>query len=232
MKLRQKRLNPAFPIVQWGLSENEQHYCLVKNENKKFTVFWQQKPFVLLRFLQKASPDYTKNRAETILIRPVAHSFIWRKTVFLPKTLNDVQLHRKIIHILKQEQPLALELLNFDYRLFPNSHHNLNKIAIYALCKDYAEKFNLTPCILDCELHCYLRAIAHLKKQKLGEQPTFRFQQKIVQFTETELKFLPSEPENCIHLEDMEIPEANLYSTEQKHLYLLALGAALWNGKA
>lgn len=228
MKYLKKSVKLPQQSVMFGLSEDEQYYCLVKKEAEKFTIFWQKKPCELALFRQAMMNLKQPYR----LVRPVSHQYIWRKTVFLPHTLNQIQLHQQVVKILKNEQPLAIELLNFSYQQFPSSNPNLNKIIIYALRKSYAENLEQIPCILDCELHCYMRAISHLKNlPETDEFPCFSFQQKTVQFTETGIQFLPTVTENCIRLEEIETTETELTDT-QKHLYFLALGASLWNGKA
>lgn len=227
MKILKTPSQSDYKAITLGLSEDDEHYCLVKKEAEKFTVLWQQKPCELVSFIDMIKPIESFR-----LIRPVSHQYIWRKTVFLPNTLNQIQLHQQIVQILKNEQPLAIELLNFSYQQFPSSNPSLNKIIIYALRKSYAENLQQIPCILDCELHCYMRAISHLKNlPETDEFPCFSFQQKTVQFTETGIQFLPETTENCIRLEEIETTETELTDT-QKHLYFLALGASLWNGKA
>ncbi|QLB14289.1 competence protein ComA [Mannheimia granulomatis] len=233
MKLLQKVSKACLQPYVLGLSEDEHYYCLVKKETEKFTVFWQKKPFDLACFIQmNTNEKLNQHREKPNLIRPISHSYIWRKTVFLPKTLNAIQLHQHIIQILKNEQPLSIETLNFDYQQFSLSNNNLNKIVIYALRKSYADNLTQIPCVLDCELHCYIRAISYFKNlTDKTEFPPFSFQQKTVQFTEANIRFLPIAPENCIKIEDIEISESEINSIQHKHLYLLAVGASLWNGK-
>lgn len=231
MKLLKPLVKKPLPTTVLGLSEDEQYYCLVKNEAKKFTAFWQQKSEGLEMSIQKIIEKATVNEPFT-LVRPIPYQYIWRKTIFLAKKLDELQLHRQIIQILKNEQPLAIELLNFDYQRLPSSNSNLDKITIYALNKNYGESLNQFNTILDCELHCYIRAIFHLNPQFDNPFPSFSFKQKIVQFTESELLFPQIEPENYIHLSDISISDIDIPSDEAKQLYCLALGASLWNGKA
>lgn len=229
MKLWKKSSKSPAQSTILGLSEDEHNYCLVQKDAENICVFWQKKPYELANLLQKITDDYTKPFR---LIRPISHEYIWRKTVFLPQTLNDIQLHQQIVHILKTEQPLAIELLNFDYQIFPASNSNLNKVIIYALRQSYANSLSQFPCILDCELHCYMRAISYFQSQSNTESPPcVYFKQKIVQFGEAELRFLQEESEHCIRLEDINIPNIQFDNNNSKHLYLLALGATLWNGK-
>lgn len=222
-----------------GLSEDKERYCLVKNEAGNLSLFWHSKQTELASLLEQAPhfklghfyPQTNKLNRTFLIVRPIAHSYIWRKTVFLSKSLDDTQLRRKVLHILKNEQPLSLELLNFDYQTFQSNHPHLNKIVIYAVRKSYAEQFTEVPCILDCELHCYMRAISHFyHKQPIPEFPCFKFQHQIVQFSENNLQFLDTEPENCIHLPKIAAIESEMDLASQ-HLYFLALGASLWNGK-
>lgn len=231
MKFLNTTAKTAMPSNIWGLSEDEHYYCLVQNKARKSTIFWQKKRDGLASLI----PHRLEKGA--ILVRPISHQYIWRKTVFLPNTLNKMQLHQQIIHILKQEQPLTLDLLNIDYQQLPSQNPNLNKVVIYALRKSYAEELNQPHSILDCELHCYFRAITYLcKSPEITEFPCFEFKQKIVQFSENELVFPKSEPKSCLYFADIPLPDIEIAeemdTNEVKHLYLLALGASLWNGKA
>lgn len=228
MKLYKKSPKSALNPILLGLSEDEHYYCLVKKEAEKFTVCWQKKPYDVVEFLQKAT--FTNSFS---LIRSIPHEYIWRKTIFLSKTLDEIQLHQQIIHILKKDQPLPLENLNIDYQKSAINNDSLEKITIYALRKSYANNLYSFPCILDCELHCYMRAITHLTDIEIKtEFPSFIFNQKIIQFTEIELRFPKIKPKQCIKVEDIAIPNLDIDSDNAKHLYLLALGASLWNGKA
>lgn len=221
---------PLSPIVL-GLSEDEQYYCLVKNQAEKFSTFWQKKSEGLEMDIQKIIAKEIVNEPFT-LVRTIPYQYIWRKTIFISKKLDEIQLHQQVIQILKNEQPLAIELLNFDYQRLPSSNTNLDKITIYALNKNYAESLNQFNNILDCELHCYIRGIFHLNPQLDNNFPCFSFKQKIVQFTESELLFPQIEPKDCTHLANIMITDINIPSDEAKQLYCLALGASLWNGKA
>lgn len=231
MKLLTPRSKKPSNRIILGLSEDEQHYCLVKNEAKKFTVFWQAKPSRIEEIMMNNISS--QEQAMMTLVRPIPYQYIWRKTVFMAKTINEAQLHRKIMHIIKNEQPLALDLLNIDYQRFPSSNDNLDKVVIYAVRKSYTESLSQFNSILDCELHCYIRAMFYLTQQTDNSSPPcFSFKQKWVRFTETELQFPQTEPDNCIHLSDLKINHIEIQSEQAKQLYCLALGASLWNGKA
>ncbi|AGI32024.1 TPA: competence protein ComA [Mannheimia haemolytica] len=229
MKLLKAHSKTPSNRIILGLSEDEQRYCLVKNKAEKFTVFWQAKPASIEELIGNLTPQ---EQAMMTLVRPIPYQYIWRKTVFMANTLNEAQLHRKVIHILKNEQPLALDLLNIDYQRFPSSNDNLDKVVIYAVRKSYTENLSQFNSILDCELHCYARAIIHLTQSQNNQPaPCFSFKQKYFQFTETELLILQTEPEDCIHLSDLKIDHLEIECEQEKQLYCLALGASLWNGK-
>ncbi|MFA9487774.1 MULTISPECIES: competence protein ComA [unclassified Mannheimia] len=227
LKLSNKE--PLKPIIL-GLSEDEQYYCLVKNEAQKFHTFWHKKSEGETA-IQQIIEKETENK-HFALVCPIPYQYIWRKTVFISKKLDDIQLHRQIIQILKNEQPLAIECINFDYQRLPSSNNNLDKIIIYALNRRYAESLAQFNSILDCELHCYIRAIFYLNPQLDNNSPCFYFKQKIIQFTENELIFPQVEPKDCISLSDIPITNIDIPSDNAKQLYCLALGASLWNGKA
>ncbi|WP_239493887.1 competence protein ComA [Mannheimia varigena] len=179
---------PQQPTIL-GLSEDEQYYCLVKNEAQKFHTFWQKKSNGIKMSIQQFIEKEIANKS-FVLVRTIPYQYIWRKTIFMSKNLDETQLHQQVIQILKNEQPLAIELLNFDYQRLPSSNTNLDKITIYALNKNYAESLNQFNTILDCELHCYIRGIFHLNPKLDNNFPCFSFKQKIVQFTEVNYYFL------------------------------------------
>ncbi|TLU75263.1 competence protein ComA [Mannheimia varigena] len=220
---------PQQPTIL-GLSEDEQYYCLVKNEAQKFHTFWQKKSNGIKISIQQFIEKVTANKP-FVLVRTIPYQYIWRKTIFMSKNLDEAQLHQQVIQILKNEQPLAIELLNFDYQRLPSSNSNLNKIIIYAINKNYAKSLDQHNCILDCELHCYIRTIFYLNPQFNNKFPCFSFKQKIVHFTESELLFPQIEPEDCIYLSDLPFSDIDTPSDEAKQLYFLAFGASLWNGK-
>lgn len=231
MKLLKPSVKKPLSHTVLGLSEDEQYYCLVKNQAEKFSTFWQKKSERLETDIQRIITKETVNEPFT-LVRTIPYQYIWRKTIFISKKFDEIQLHRQVIHILKNDQPLAIELLNFDYQRLPSSNSNLDKIIIYALNKSYAESLNQFNSILDCELHCYIRGIFHLNPELDNNSPCFSFKQKTVQFTESELLFPQTQPKDCIHLNNIMITDINIPSDEAKQLYCLALGASLWNGKA
>ncbi|QLB44177.1 competence protein ComA [Mannheimia pernigra] len=230
--LKSSSKKPLQPTII-GLSENEQYYCLVKNEENTFNVFWQKKREGLESAIQTImQKDMAKSGKKFSLVRAIPYQYIWRKTVFMSKNLDEIQLHRQIILILKNEQPLAIELLNFDYQRFPSSNNNLDRIIIYAINKKYAESLNQFSSILDCELHCYMRGLFYLMSEYDTKKSfSFSFKEKICQFTETELYFYEIAPEDCIHLSNISITDIDIQSDDDKQLYCLALGASLWNGK-
>lgn len=137
MKILNKVFKPKLTPIFLGLSEDEHYYCLVKREAEKFNIFWQEKPYDLVQFIQKTTLVNTSDKTQQFtLIRPLPHEYIWRKTIFLPKTLNEIQLHQHIIHIIKKEQPLPIENLNIDYQQSSHTNDTL-KVTIYALRKNY-----------------------------------------------------------------------------------------------
>ncbi|MDD0825052.1 competence protein ComA [Mannheimia sp. AT1] len=248
MKRFKKQALEAEKIIL-GLSEDSLTYCLVKRKSEEFTVFWQKKPYDLEQLIYQAIAEdlalenislLTQKAKQDIwhkltLIRSVSYEYIWRKTVFLPIALDKVQLHQKIIHIVKNEQPLDIELLNIDYQKSPSTNSSLAKVSIYALRKSYADKLCQYPCILDCELYCYLRAIIHFKNlipQSIKEFPHFYFKNKVIQFTDTEIHISQDSSESVVYLQDIPTSDPSINSESKKQLYLLALGATLWNGKA
>lgn len=231
----------TLPPMTLGLSEDEQYYCLVKNHAEKFSIHWQKKSdglaLLLSKILQQGDDAFSQKQAQVHpsfnLIRAIPYQYIWRKTLFLPRTLNEMKLHQQIIRVLKNEQPLTIDRLYFDYQRLPCQENQLDKIVIYAINKDYAQNLNDFNSILDCELHCYLRGLLYLNNQYSSDKPPcFSFKGKIVQFSETEILFSQN-AEDCMYLPDVDIDitDISLKPNEAKQLYCLALGASLWNGK-
>lgn len=222
----------SIKTTAWGLSEDEQHYCLVKREGGQIKVAWQEKPCELGIFISQRDVGYERNQPKIRIVRPVPYHYIWRKMFLLPSSLTDIQCHQKIIQILNNEQPLPLEKLYFDYQTEQIDSQDFTKLTLFALNKDYAKKLEVFPStVLDCELYCYMRAIAYLKKLPKSQSfPPFIFKQQRVEWRENGFTFSQPKQQNDINLDDIEL-EIEIESMSKRHLYFLALGASLWNGK-
>lgn len=149
-------------IPQIGISENADWRCFVWQANQQPESFWQQANEPLqagLRQLQAVG--FLQNFA---IIRPVPAHYIWRKTVALPFISQPHFIYKQVIAILKQELPLPLEQVYFDFTAEAIPEQQLIKISLFALRKTFAEQFMTShSTILDCENHCYARACDYLQ---------------------------------------------------------------------
>lgn len=205
------RLNTSKSIKnqQIGLSEDDSRYCLVHLQAETPTILWQEKPYSAELLCQQAAG----NLKNFTIIRPIPHHYIWRKSLFLAKQANQDIIYRQIIQVLKQELPITLEEIYFDYLLEPIAESDSVRIVIYALRKNFAQPLMLnTATILDCELHCAQRALHFLYPESTENQ--YHFRGKTVQFKAHEPIF--SDASQGLGKND-------------DPLYLTALGAALWS---
>ncbi|MGX2950110.1 hypothetical protein ACWIUA_04260 [Ursidibacter sp. B-7004-1] len=143
------------------------------------------------------------------IVVPIPNHYIWQKTVYFPTHFNSQEQYKQVIQILKQALPIPVSQIYFDVKSHQEENHNRIKTTIYALRKSYADPLLSKPnMILDNELFCYLRGVLFLNNSELQ-----------------------TESINQIHnidIDKLSFPE----NTLDKKLYLIALGASLWNGKA
>ncbi|AAP95392.1 hypothetical protein A6046_04890 [[Haemophilus] ducreyi] len=137
---------------QIGLAENAEYYCVVYQNSDQIIADWHIKPFNVQAWLTQTLPF---DEVATF-IRPIPFSYIWRKYLFFPLNLDKNVLYRQLLHILRQELPLNLEEIYFDYQIFPLTDDRLQKVIVYAVRKHYADSLICMPnTILDCELLCF-----------------------------------------------------------------------------
>ncbi|WP_147404742.1 hypothetical protein [Otariodibacter oris] len=165
------------------------------------------------------------------IIRPVPHHYIWRKYVFFPHHYSDEMCYKKIIEILKIELPVDLEDVFFDYYVEKNHSKSAIRTIIYALRKEFAHSLFINELtILDCELYCYLRAFHYLSSVPYDtvHKNYYKFRNSIVQFQLDKLLIQENgDVLNVLTIEHINESEKIL----DLDMYLLALGACLWNGK-
>lgn len=200
---------------QIGLSEDEHRYCLVHFLTGEPTALYQEKQpdaaLSLTEFCQQA----VGNLASFTIVRPIPHDYIWRKYIFLPKQADSSLIHRQIIQVIKQELPIPLTDIYFDYSLFPEADGKSVRVIIYALRKSFAEPLMLSPnTILDCALHCAQRGLHFLQPE--AEASHYHFQGYRFQFQRNGLELNRTEE------------RSDCLSSEADPLYVLALGAARW----
>ncbi|KAE9531781.1 hypothetical protein [Ursidibacter arcticus] len=142
------------------------------------------------------------------IITPIPNHYIWQKTVYFPAHFNSQEQYKQVIQILKQTLPIAVSQIYFDVKFNQEENNNRIKSTIYALRKSYAEPFlSKENIILDNELFCYLRGALLLNNSEI-------------------------KTENIKQIQDIDIDKLSFpENTPDKKLYLIALGASLWNGK-
>lgn len=207
------------PQFQYGYSQNQDYGCLVSVLSEKIDIEWLPQPSQPERQLPKQS----------ILTYAVPHSMIWRKIYFFPLTLNTEQIYTQVITLLQQALPVALQDLQFDYQIQPLDQ--AYRVAVFALHKQFAQERQLSAGTrLDCELHCLARAIHYLAALPLNTEHEYAypFGDQFVCFQREACRIQPKLPENLplMMFEQPQLPPNII----DRHLYLTALGAALWNG--
>ncbi|QLB21114.1 hypothetical protein A6B43_06060 [Vespertiliibacter pulmonis] len=204
--------------LQIGMSEDEQYRCLIWQENQQINVHWQDKkePLDLLQAV-----GY---QTKFVIIRPIPDNYIWKRTLRLPLETNQEARYKQIIQILKNELPIELENIYFDYITETDLVNKSQLIRIYSLRKNYAKQHvTLYPTILDSELFCYLRGIKYLNPEYIYKIESI--DNLIVNNNTENIQIIDKNTqENLINLDNFLFPE----NTINKYLYLLALGSTLW----
>ncbi|MDG6881972.1 Uncharacterised protein [Phocoenobacter uteri] len=234
-----------------GISHNENYFCAVVKNNQQYDVQWYNKSQFRLSEIFNQLELANKKICK---IYAINDRFIWRKYLFFPANYSTEMLYRQMITLLKQELPIAIEDIYFDYQILLQPENNLKKVILYALKKDCQQFENKDKTIiLDSEIYCYKRGLTHLFKldENLNEAENgYVFQDQIIQFKQQE--FCQTAIENSEQISDckrlyffenlQKIPKIKecelilLPSLDEKtirdpYLYLTALGATLWNGK-
>lgn len=200
--------------IQYGLSENNDHYCLVHIENGEPSVRFQPKPFEIKALLP--------TKTQLVVAQP-AHT-IWRKTVFLPDNLPTHTVHQQIIQLLQQSLPIPLENLQFDYHIQPLDQ--ALKITVFALRKQEVIPASDVCPMIDCQWHCISRALLflhHIPFEHYAEY-SYHIDEHYLYLEHDEWRISKTAPE---HLPCLENPTSDTEILDLT-LYLNALGAALW----
>lgn len=215
---------PQKPLII-GVAEDEWHYCIAYFEANQPIVNFYPKSTALEEHLTVLPLYLIENKQ---IVRPLPYHYIWRKYLIQPLIKTQDAIFRQVVQTIKQELPIAIEEVYFDYQATMIPEQNLTQLIIYALRKRFAEPLLLTTdTILDCELHCWQRAVAYLSKKQTKNTQIYAFKGKFVEFKLNELSIQNECDKQYIGIEDLNLPE-NIISQE---LYLLALGAALWQEK-
>lgn len=134
---------------------------------------------------------------------------------------------------------MNIEDLYFDYYTEKLEENNVIKVIVYVLRKGFADSLKNTigEIVLDCEAYCFIRGIHYLLRKNIEfdfnsntEERYYKFGGKIIQINHNGVKL-----SNCTSIRKEELISIEKYAFEKDildpHLYTLALGACLWNGK-
>lgn len=210
-----------------GVSENQAYRCFVwenVSENKT-EIYWQVKA----EYNDSSWQQAVKFPKNSTFVRPVPFQYIWRKYLFLPLSYSQTMIYRQILQVLRQELPLALEDVYFDYQLFPLPNDGLVRVLIYALRRNYADSLLIRPdTILDCELYCFVRGFNYLSTSELPQEDRiYAVKNKTFRLTAKALEFSSDFAQANCNVSRLELAD----SIQDPFLYITALGASLWNGK-
>lgn len=213
--------------VQVGMSENEQIRCFVWHDNHQRYSHWEQNtaPF---------DPTQAVSLPEKFtLIQAVPNHYIWQKTLLLPfepslnkrtQKQNELLRYKQIIQILKNELPIALDEVYFDTIIETQAEKNTQLIELYALRKHYAHsRLNTRSTALDSELHCYARGLSAYLQDPSPYY--YALNDLIFHFVDQRIEILKHPIDSPLfNSEQIDFPK----NTLDKTLYLIALGASLW----
>lgn len=208
--------------VSIGVAEDDFHYCIAYLEANELMVNFYPKSTALSDILSALPISLT---AKKQIIRPVPYHYIWRKYLLQPQTHDQEAIFRQAVQTLKQELPIAIEEVYFDYQAAQISSQNMTQIILYALRKRFAEPLLLNiDTVLDCELHCWQRGVHYFLKEAPQNGQVYAFKEKFFAFKLNELAITLDTNEPYLRLQDLNLPD-NILSPE---LYILAVGAMLW----
>lgn len=212
--------------VPIGVAEDDFHYCIAYFEASEPIVNFYPKSTALSDILSALPISLT---AKKQIIRPVPYHYIWRKYLLQPQTHDPEAIFRQVVQTLKQELPIAIEEVYFDYQATQMSPQNMTQIILYALRKRFAGPLLLNiDTILDCELHCWQRGLHYFLNEAPQKGQVYAFKEKFFAFKVNELAITLDTNEPYLSLKDLNLPD-NILSPE---LYILAIGAMLWQREA
>ncbi|WP_053067690.1 hypothetical protein [Muribacter muris] len=227
MKIWQKKR--FFPIV--GISENNNYLCCVSFKNNQPQVHWLAKSASIPSLFEIIQTAFGLSAFRLVYATP--YPFIWRKYLFFPAHYSQKMIYRQIVHYFNQTLPLGLENVYFDYQIKPFSENDAIRVILYAIKKTYVDEIVLNDKqVLDCELFCFIRGLHYLNNDPLDDISAYCYpiQGRYIHFKFDELKVYQNLPENITVY-----PMENVAFTEdilEPTLYLKALGASLWTGRA
>lgn len=212
--------HPSPQITYWGLSENDDFYCLVRSPHCGGNIdpIIQPKSVEVAEWLDEMRDENRHN-----IMRCVPFDYVWRNYFTLP-CRSHAEMHREIVEIIKRELPIPIDDVIFDYS-YQNSYDNRHyHVAVYAIRKNLADELQCLPSMtLGCQFFAMFRAYRYFI-------PGSCWHERVIcqnrQMTLT-LNGLITEP----------IPEGETYPFNVPYpevdpqLYLSALGSSLWTSK-
>ncbi len=208
-----------------GVSENQTYRCFSFEYRHQRKIYWQK----IAENNQFSLPQAVEFPKNSIFIRSVPFQYIWRKYLFLPISYDHAMIYRQLLQVLRQELPISLEELYFDYQIFPLADERLIRVIVYALRKNYADSLLIqSDTILDCQLYCFVRGFNYLSTLELPQEDRiYALEDKTFKLTTKGIEFNTDLTQANCDLSKLELPN----SIKDPFLYLSALGASLWNGR-
>lgn len=212
----------ASPLLQLGLSENDDYFCLIINDDGNFSIEWRAKPYSVTKFIE----EIIGTKRIFTLVRTVPYQYIWRKNFCVPRHYSRQMVLTQILQILQREIPLPLTEINLDFEMEQIPDSPLQRVHCHALRKSYAEQLSLDEeTILDCEFYAFLRGFASLNFHE--PENRYLLKDKVVQFgddglsLDNDLSSATWRPNPPTHN-----PDGSYFD---ETLYFMALGASLWD---
>lgn len=207
--------------IYYGISENAQYRCVVARQQDQSQLYWQASNTSL--------PESIRQSRNLIYALP--HHTIWRKVLFFPANTAPTLVYAQIIRFLKQQLPLPLEEVCFDYHI--QQVEQRQRVTLFVLRQQVFRAKSIPPqAILDCEWHCHIRAYHHLLTLPMQSIATYcyPFQQQFLTWENDGIQshLTPPPAKTLLYLPPISLSEPLV----DMPLYLAALGASLWNGSA
>ncbi|OOS00159.1 hypothetical protein B0187_04235 [Haemophilus paracuniculus] len=212
-------ITPAKTLV--GLSENDEYYCIIINDDGNFSIEWRTKPYSFKDFIYEVvdtSKPFT-------LVRCVPYQYVWRKNFCVPRHYSQRIVLGQIVQIVQREIPLPLSEINLDFETVPIENNPLQRVHCNALRKSYADELMLNEdTVLNCELHSFLRGIEYSNPR----DPNARYliKDKVVQFTNDGIIFDTNLDNATWRPSTTPDPDGDVLDYT---LFYMALGASIWN---
>lgn len=219
------------PCVHIGYAEGEHHICCAVDARQGFDSIhteWLDKPKTNEELIAHA--DYVSTNYR--IIRPLPYQAVWRKAIYLPLNCTPEQLDQKALEAIRENVPVPLSDIFFDYQIEKLPEKNAYKVALYALRRDYGNPLALDEeTVLDCELNCFFRGYHYLNPSASQDFEQNRYYCKGVEFyiTEDGFQITPKDTPDANHFTAEDISYPDHYVLKEKEAIVIAVGASLWD---